>query len=97
MVNQEKRARSVRQTVTLPAALAVDVRRVAQERRITVSRALVSLAERGIRAELEAKLELEAAYQNFVGAVEPEAKSIAGRSLIRAIFGNDAIAEDSVF
>jgi hypothetical protein len=89
--------RSVRQSVTMPAALAVDVRRVAKERRVTVSRALVVLAERGLRAEMEAKQQLSAAYRNFVEANEPEVKNEAGRELIRAVFGNNSIAEDSVF
>jgi hypothetical protein len=87
----------VRQSVTIPAALAVDVRRVAKERRVTVSRALVVLAERGLRAEMEAKQQLKAAYRNFVEASEPELKNEAGRDLIRAVFGKDSIAEDSIF
>ncbi|MBV9226167.1 MAG: hypothetical protein JOY85_19200 [Acidobacteriaceae bacterium] len=52
--------RSVRQSVTIPAPLASEVRRVAKERQITMSRALVALAERGVRAEAEAKEQLEA-------------------------------------
>lgn len=65
-------SRSVRQSVTMPAALAADVRRVARERHLTMSRALVVLAER-------------------------DRKNEAWRDLIRAIFGKDSIAEDSVF
>src|SRR5665213_676866 len=48
-------AGSVRQSVTIPATLAADVRRVAKDRRLTMSRALVALAERRVRAEAEAK------------------------------------------
>ena len=62
-----------------------------------MSRALVVLAERGVSAEAEAKQQLKTAYRNFVKEVEPERKNEAGRDLIRAIFGKDAIAEDSVF
>jgi hypothetical protein len=91
------RAKSVRQSVTIPATLAADVRRVAKERHVTMSRALVDLAERGVRAEAEAKQQLKAAYRNFVQEVEPERKNEAGRDLIRAIFGKDSLAEDSVF
>jgi hypothetical protein len=89
-------ARSIRQSVTIPAALAADVQRVAKERHLTMSRALVVLAERGVRAEAEAKRQLKAAYRNFVDEAEPERKNEAGRDLIRAIFGKDSIAEDSV-
>ena len=88
---------SVRQSVTIPAALAADLRRVAKERHPTMSRALVVLAERGVRADTEAKQQLKAAYRNFVEEVEPDRKNEAGRDLIRAIFGKDSIAEDSVF
>jgi hypothetical protein len=90
-------SRPVRQSVTIPPALVVEVRRVAKERHVTMSRALVDLAERGVRAEAEAKQRLKAAYRSFVEEVEPERKNEAGRDLIRAIFGKDSIAEDSVF
>lgn len=80
----------------MPASLAAAVRRVAKERRLTMSRALVDLAERGVRAEAEAKAQLSAAYQTFMDETEPKRKNAAGRDLIRAIFGKDAIAEDSI-
>ncbi len=63
-----------------------------------MSRALVVLAERGVRAETEAKQQLKATYRSFVEASEPEPKNEGGRDLIRAIaFRKDSIAEDSVF
>jgi hypothetical protein len=89
-------ARSVRQSVTIPATLAAAVRRVAKERHVTMSRALVDLAERGVRAEAEAKQQLKTAYRNFVEEGEPERKNEDGRDLIRAIFGKDSVAEDSI-
>ena len=90
-------SKSVRQSVTMPATLAADVRRLARERHVTMSRALVVLAERGVCAEAEAKQQLKAAYRNFVDEAEPARKNEAGRDLIRAIFGTDSLAEDSVF
>ena len=72
-----KSARSVRQSVTIPATLAADVRRIARERHVTMSRALVDLAARGVRAEAEAKQQLKAAYRNFVEETEPERKNEA--------------------
>ncbi|MDA0207059.1 MAG: hypothetical protein O2795_17145 [Acidobacteria bacterium] len=89
-------SKSVRQSVTIPAELAVEVQRVARERHVTKSRALVELAERGVRAEAEAKEQLRASYQRFVGEKEPELKLEAGLKLMRSIFGTDAIAEDPV-
>ena len=90
------RAKAVRQSVTIPAPLAADVRRVAKERHITMSRALVSLAERGVRAELESKENLNAAYKRFKNEREPARKNEAGKDLVRAIFGKEAIVEGSI-
>ena len=59
-----------------------------------MSRALVSLAERGVRAEQDAKNQLRTAYRLFLSEKEPAKKERAGADLIRAIFGEDAIAED---
>jgi hypothetical protein len=85
----------VRQSVTMPAALASEIRRVAKERHVTVSRALVALAARGIAAEAEAQTQLTLSYQRFLEQ-EPSNRNEAGQDLIRAIFGKAAIADDSV-
>ncbi|MGO4883741.1 MAG: hypothetical protein ACLP59_23415 [Bryobacteraceae bacterium] len=90
------RNRPVRQSVTIPGPLAVEVRRVARERQLTISRALVALAETGVRAEAEAKENLKAAYSRFMETKEPASKEEAGRDLIRAVFGNDSLAGDTV-
>ena len=89
-------SKPARQSVTIPAQLMPELRRVARERHLTMSRALVSLAERGVRAELDAKENLKAAYRRFLDEREPARKDQAGKDLIRAIFGKDAIAEDTV-
>jgi hypothetical protein len=89
-----KRAKaSVRQSVTIPAQLAREVRRVAKERNVTMSRALVTLAERGVEAEAAARARLTAAYQQFMAEGDPARKSEVGEDLIRAIFGRAAIAK----
>ena len=84
--------RALRQSVSVPAPLTAEVRRVAKERHLTISRALVTLAERGLRAEQEAKANLKTAYRKFLKEQEPSKKEEAGQDLIRAIFGKDAIA-----
>jgi hypothetical protein len=61
-----------------------------------MSRALVTLAEQGVRAEQDAKENLKTAYQRFLNEREPSQKEEAGKDLIRAIFGKDAIAEDPI-
>lgn len=88
--------RSVRQSVTIPAQLAVEVRRVAKEKQLTMSRALVSLAERGVEAEAAARARLAATYEDFLSETDLKRKNDAGKELIRAIFGKDSIAEDSL-
>ena len=89
-------ARSVRQSVTIPAALATEVQRLAKERRVTISRALVALAERGVRAEADAKAQFKASFRRFIDEKDPVVKNEAGLDLIRSIFGTDSIAEDSI-
>jgi predicted DNA-binding ribbon-helix-helix protein len=88
--------RTVRQSVTIPMPLANHVRRVAKERHLTISRALVALAERGVQAEAEAQRNLRSAYRGYLAENEPAKKSEIGKTLVRSIFGKDAIAEDSV-
>ena len=61
-----------------------------------MSRAFVSLAERGVRAEWDAKQNLKLTYQRFMKEQDPARKDEAGKDLIRAIFGKDAIAEDTI-
>jgi hypothetical protein len=92
--SQGRTTRTLRQSVSIPAPLAAEVRRVAKERRLTISRALVTLAERGVQAEKDAKENLSITYRRFLKEQEPSRKEEAGRDLIRAVFGKDAIAED---
>src|SRR5450759_4313808 len=93
-VPRSARSQAIRQSVTIPAPLATEVRRVAKERHLTMSRALITLAEGGVRAELDAKVNLQATYRRFMKEQEPALKEEAGKDLIRAVFGKDAIAED---
>jgi predicted DNA-binding ribbon-helix-helix protein len=87
---------AVRQSVSIPAPLAAEVRRVAKERRLTISRALVTLAERGVQVERDASENLKSAYRRFLKEKEPSKKDEAGRAMIRAISGKDSIAEDPI-
>lgn len=86
----------MRQSVTIPAQLAVEVERVARKKHLTKSRALVVLAQRGVEAEAAARDNLNATYRRFMSEADPERKGQAGKDLIRAVFGKDAIAEDSI-
>ena len=61
-----------------------------------MSRALVSLAERGVEAEAAARADVKATYETFMARADPALKGEAGKDLIRSMFGKDAIAEDPV-
>src|SRR5690242_10460327 len=78
-------AKSIRQSVTIPATLVAEVRRTAKKQHMTMSRALVALAERGVRAEAEAKEQLKSSYDRFLAENDPALKNEAGKDLIRAI------------
>jgi hypothetical protein len=69
---------------------------VAKQRHLTVSRALVVLAEKGVEAEAAARNRLDMAYERFVAETDSDRKNDAGRDLIRVIFGRDSIAEDPI-
>jgi hypothetical protein len=86
-------ASSVRQSATTPAELAIEVERVAIEKHLTTSRALVVLAQRDAEAEAAAHDNLKSTYRRFMAEVDPERKDEAGKDLIQAVFGKDAIAE----
>jgi hypothetical protein len=50
-----------------------------------------------IQAERHANDNLRAAYKRFIDEPEPARKNEAGKDLVRAIFGKDAILADPVF
>ena len=58
-----------------------------------MSRALVVLAQRGVEADAAARANLNATYRRFMAEADPERKNEAGKDLIRAVFGKDAIAD----
>ena len=57
---------------------------------------MVNMRTFGCGAEAEAKEQLKASYNRFLAENDPALKNEAGKDLIRAIFGTDSIAEDSV-
>lgn len=76
--NRTRAASSVRQSVTIPAQLAVEVERVARKKHLTMSRALVALAQRGVEAEAAARENLNATYRRFVSEADPETQRRGG-------------------
>ena len=90
------KAKSIRQSVCLPATLATQIRRVAKQRRIPISRAMVSLAEESVNAHLARERRLVEAYDRLVKETDPQRINAAGDDLMNAIFGSGAFAEDPV-
>jgi hypothetical protein len=91
---RKKTSRSVRQSVTIPADLAREVRRVARERKVTMSRALVTLAEQGVEAESAERARIAGVYERFMTTEDAAEKNEVGQELIQEIFGKAAIAKD---
>ncbi len=87
---------SVRQSVTIPAQLVIELERVAKREHLTVSRALVLLAQRGLDAESAARTQLNGTYRRFMAEADLDRKGEGGKDLIRAIFGRSALAEDLI-
>jgi len=87
---------SICRSVTIPAALAIEVERVARRKHLTMSRALVVLAQREVEAEAAARKNLNATYRRFMAEADPQRKGEARKDLLRAVFGKDAVAEDPI-
>jgi len=85
MKTQEK---SVRQSVSLPAKTAAQVRNLAKTRRLSSNRMLVELIENGIEAEKRKQQEFFQLAERFRNATDPEEAKRLGDALGRMVFGN---------
>lgn len=88
--------KSIRQSVTIPASLAAAVRRTAKDRNLTISRALVFLAEIGVRAEADAREQLKSLSRRLLAETDPARKNKAAKDLLRSLAATGAIPEDSL-
>ena len=85
MKNQLK---SVRQSVSLPAKTAAQVRNLAKTRKLSSNRMLVELIENGIEAEKRKQQEFFELAERFRNATDPEEAKRLGDALGRMVFGN---------
>lgn len=79
--------RTVRQSVTMPAKVASQVRAIANRRRLSASRVLVELVEEGLesrKAREQAFLELA---ERFRAAEDPDEVTRLGDELGKMVFG----------
>jgi hypothetical protein len=81
------RKRSIRQSVSLPANVAAQVRSLAKNRRLSSNRMLVELIENGIEAEKRKQPEFFALAEKFRNATDPEDAKRLGDELGRLVFG----------
>ncbi|MEK7406973.1 MAG: hypothetical protein AAB225_18010 [Acidobacteriota bacterium] len=78
----------VRQSVSLPASVAAQVRSVARRRRLSANRLLVELIESGIEAEKSKQQEFFELAERFRRATDPKEVRRLGDQLGRMVFGN---------
>ena len=79
--------KTVRQSVSLPANVAVQVRNLAKTRRLSSNRMLVELIENGIEAEKRKQQEFFELAERFRNATDPNEAKRLGDELGRMVFG----------
>lgn len=77
----------VRQSVSLPATVASQVRIMAKSRKLSATRMLVELIENGIEAERRKQQEFFELAERFRSESNPEAAKRLGDELGRMVFG----------
>ena len=77
----------VRQSVTLPAAVAKQVRSAANRRRLSASRMLVELVEEGLEARKQREKTFFQLAERFRAATDPKEVERLGDELGRMVFG----------
>jgi len=80
--------KSVRQSVSLPAKTAAQVRNLAKTRRLSSNRMLVELIENGIEAEKRKQQEFFELAERFRNATDPEEAKRLGDAMGRMVFGD---------
>ncbi len=80
--------RAVRQSVSLPATIAAQVRTMARTRRLSANRMLVELIENGIEAEKQKQQAFFDLAERFRSANDPKEVKRLGDQMGRMVFGN---------
>ena len=80
--------KTVRQSVSLPANVAAQVRSLAKTRKLSSNRMLVELIENGVEAEKRKQQEFFKLADRFRNATDPEEAKRLGDELGRMVFGN---------
>ena len=80
--------KTVRQSVSLPANVAAQVRSLAKIRKLSSNRMLVELIENGIEAEKRKQQEFFKLAERFRNATDPDEAKRLGDELGRMVFGD---------
>jgi hypothetical protein len=80
--------KAVRQSLSLPANIATQVRNLAKTRKLSSNRMLVELIENGIEAEKRKQQEFFKLAERFRNATDPEEAKRLGDELGRMVFGD---------
>jgi hypothetical protein len=88
MVLMRTAIKTVRQSVSLPANLAAQVRSLAKTRRLSANRMLLELIENGMEAEGRKQREFFDLAERFRSATNPEEVKRLGDQMGRMIFGD---------
>jgi len=78
----------VRQSVTLPAKTAAQVRNLAKTRRVSSNRMLIELIENGIEAEKRKQQEFFELAERFRNTTDPKEAERLGDALGKMVFGD---------
>ena len=87
VVRTETEAKTVRQSISLPVKTAMQVRTMAKSRRLSATRMLVELIEKGIEAEERKQREFFDLAERFRTERDPEEIKRLGDQLGRMVFG----------
>lgn len=79
--------KAVRQSVTLPAKVAKQVRSMAKRRRLSANRMLVELVEQGIQAQRRKEKAFFELAERFRAAEDPKEVERLGDQLGKMLFG----------
>ena len=84
MASKEK---TVRQSVTLPAKVATQVRSMAKRRRLSANRMLIELLEEGLEAQRQKEKAFFELAERFRSADDPKEAERLGEELGQMVFG----------
>ena len=79
--------KTVRQSVSLPASVAAQVRHMAKARKLSANRMLVELIESGMEAQKRKQQEFFDLAERFRNATDPEEVKRLGDQMGRMVFG----------